>query len=641
MGGTDSAADAFDDLPDPAWEIGADDLVVRAANAAARATGIAVGDRVEQLPIAPDSRAGAFTALRATLRSGHARRGLDWTLSGVHHAVDLVRVLDDDGRVRGVLAQARVIPDPAPVHLVPAGGDGPSPDPQTGPNGPDGDDSPAHNPSRVPVPGAFRLAVHRLAAAGTDEATGDWFGAVALQDGRLVLMVGGVPDPAPDPGDGGDRAPVVIGGLRAVLSEALRAGEPLTEAVRRADAAAARLPAGHGATLTAAVLDPRSGTVEHVSCGHCPPLLCLGSARGPGVVRPLAGPSSGPLGVGAPVTVPHVEPLAPGSALVLCSNDLVERPGRPVTAGVDELAAALRRSWRPTDAPAAADALCAQVLDALPAGCEGVLMAATVPAGTARAMATRITADPRRIVGVRERLETWLRETGVPSEVLASVPIVASELVTNAVQHAYPPGVDGPVRVRAAHESPSALVLTVSDDGSWGPPTPVEQEPRRGFGLAVARNLADALDIDSGPRGTTVRARFGLTRPVVVRHGDAPHLRVAGPGFGMLTSGEPPTRLRVHGPIGPAAAEDLRSALLYTTAGGTRAITLDLAEVTELGAEAVRVLHEFAGFADPSPAVRAPEGSVARAMLALADLGSLVDDTLAPDDDPAAASRIR
>ncbi|MET0187908.1 MAG: SpoIIE family protein phosphatase, partial [Pseudonocardia sediminis] len=310
--GTDSAADAFDDLTDPVWEIGADDLVVRTANAAARTIGIAVGDRSEQLPIAPESRAGAVAALRATLRSGHARRGLDWTLSGVRHAVDLVRVLDDDGRVRGVLAQARLVPDTAALQLVPEAGDDPAP--EAGPDGPDADGSPAHHPSRVPVPGAFRLAVHRLAAAGADEATGDWFGAVALPDGRLALMVGGVPDPAPDPGVRGRRAPVVVGGLRAVLSEALRAGESLAEAVRRADVAAAGVPSGHGATLTAAVLDPRSGTVEHVSCGHCPPLLCPGSPQGPGAARPLAGPSSGPLGVGAPVTVPHVEPLAPGSA---------------------------------------------------------------------------------------------------------------------------------------------------------------------------------------------------------------------------------------------------------------------------------------------------------------------------------------
>lgn len=313
---------------------------------------------------------------------------------------------------------------------------------------------------------------------------------------------------------------------------------------------------------------------------------------------------------------------------MLCSAGLVESPGRPLTTGIDELADRVGRSWDGSDTPGAADTLCARVLDELPGHATGVLMAATVPHRPARAMDTRIAADPRRVVDVRERLEEWLRETGVPADALAAVPIVASELVTNAVAHAYPPGVGGPVRVRAGQESPAVLVLTVSDDGSWvRPPAAPSAGGRRGFGLAVVRELADDLDIDAGPRGTTVRARFAATRPVVSHPGERPHLQVAEPAFGVFGVGEPSTRLRVHGPVGSAAAGDLRSALLHATAGGTRAITLDLAEATVLGAAAIRVLHEFAGFTGPSPAVRAPEGSVARALLVIAGLGGLLDDT--------------
>ncbi len=634
---TGRAAESFDDLPDPVWEVGAGDLAVRTANAAARAAGIAVHDLPDRWPTTPAARAGAVSALRATLRSGRARRGLDWTLSGVRYDVGLVRVLDEDGRVRGVLVQARAVPDPARLHLLgpgtatrgaapgDPGPDGPGPDPATaGERGRDHEGGLDHHPARVPVTGGFRLAAHRVAGATPE--TGDWFGTLALAGGRLALVVGGVPVP------GADRAGVgvLVGALRAVLTESLRSGEPLAQAVRRADGAATRSPGGRGATLSAAVLDPSSATVEHVSRGHCPPLVCDGG----GVVATLDGAGSGPLGVGAPDAAPRVDPLPAGSALVLCSIGLLERPRRPVTAGMDELAVTVGRSWHPTDAPAAADALCARVLDRLPAGATGVLVAATVPDHPPRTVETRIAADPMRIVAVRDRIESWLRQTGAPADTLAAVPIVVSELVTNAVQHAYPPGVDGPVRVHACHENPSLLLITVADDGRWTRPSRVRAgTARRGLGLAVARELADDLDLDPGPRGTTVRARFELSRPVVVRPGAAPHLRVAGPGFGMLTTGEPPTRLQVHGPVDSDTADELRSALLHATAGGTRAITLDLAEATLLGAAAVRVLHEFARFADPAPAVRAPEGSVARAMLGLAGLGGLLEDAPGPGHD--------
>ncbi|MBW0106306.1 ATP-binding protein, partial [Pseudonocardia sp. KRD291] len=478
-----------------------------------------------------------------------------------------------------------------------------------------------HHPAQVPMPDALRLAVHRV--DGDLAQTTDWFGTLVLPGGRTALVVGSLPGPGAD-------VPVVVGALRAVLAEALRDGEPLSGAVRRADAAAARFAPGHGATLTAVVVDPPARTVEYVCRGHYPPVLCDGSGS-----APLDGATGGPLGLGAPPVRPGRTTISAGAALVLCSAGLVERPGQPVTAGLTELADTVRGSWQPTDSPAAADALCARILDRLRTNASGVLMAATVPCSVPDALDTEIEADPAGIVGLRERLEDWLRDAGVPADTLAAVPIVVSELVTNSVQHAYPPGSTGPVRVHAARDNRPEVAVTVSDDGAWTPP-----RDGRGFGLAVARELSDALTVDSGSRGTTVRARFGLSRPVVTRD-SGPRLHVAGPGFGMLTAGDPPTRICVHGPVDPAAAQDLHSAMLYATAGGTRALTLDLSDVTVLGPAAVRVLHEFTGYADPTPSVRAPEGSVARAMLALSGLATLLDDSPDLEADALELHRIR
>ena len=606
---TGRAAAAFDDLPDPVWEVSARDLTVRAANAAARRAGIALCDRPERLPTTPDERHRAVTALRAVLRSGRPRRDLRWTLSEVCHTVDLVRV-DDDERVRGVLVHAHPVAGRPPLHAVTddeaARAVGPAPDGTAGP--------PDHHPDRVPAPGAFRLAVHRVADddGGADGEPVDWFDTVALGDGRVAVLVGSLPEDGPG-------ASAAVGAVRGVLTAALRDGAPPPVAVDRADAAAARTGPGRGATVTVALLDRAAGTVEYLCRAHCPPVLC--DADG---ARALPSTATGPLGVGAPAAGSGTAPLAAGSALVLASDALVDREGRPVDEGWDELARAVAAGWRPSDSPAAADGLCARVLDRLDGGSRGVLAAATVPAVVPPGLRADVPAEPREVVGARERVAAWLHATGAPADALAAVPIVASELVTNAVQHAYPPGSPGTVRVHVAPDGACGLLLTVSDDGCWAPPADA-----RGFGLAIARELAETLRVDAGPRGTVVRARFVPTRPVVVRDRAAagPRLHLAGAGFAMAAVGEPPTRMVVRGPVDRAAADDLRSALLYATAGGTRAVVLDLTGVTALGAAAVRVLHEIAGYADPPPPVQAPAESVARAMLEVAGLAALLDDS--------------
>ncbi|MBW0102717.1 hypothetical protein, partial [Pseudonocardia sp. KRD291] len=94
---------AFDDLTEPVWEVCADSLRVRVANAAARAAGVALHDGPGALPMPQECRDDAETALREMLAHGSSGRDLYWTLSGERHAVELVRVSGDDGTVRGVL----------------------------------------------------------------------------------------------------------------------------------------------------------------------------------------------------------------------------------------------------------------------------------------------------------------------------------------------------------------------------------------------------------------------------------------------------------------------------------------------------------------------------------------------------------
>ncbi len=86
--------------------------------------------------------------------------------------------------------------------------------------------------------------------------------------------------------------------------------------------------------------------------------------------------------------------------------------------------------------------------------------------------------------------------------------LMVSELVTNALRHAFPPGRHGRVTVDARTE-PGILVVIVTDDGI-GMPT---GKPVRGMGSTVVRSLAGQisakLDIVSSATGTQVTLRLG------------------------------------------------------------------------------------------------------------------------------------
>jgi anti-sigma regulatory factor (Ser/Thr protein kinase) len=111
--------------------------------------------------------------------------------------------------------------------------------------------------------------------------------------------------------------------------------------------------------------------------------------------------------------------------------------------------------------------------------------------------------DVRRAHAVRAAV----RELGAPqfeSEPLEDLIIAVGEVTSNAIAHGVAPV---SVRVWAAD---GRLVITVSDRGrgptdptvGFLPPRPLREG---GYGLWIARQYSDRLDISSGPEGCTVR----------------------------------------------------------------------------------------------------------------------------------------
>jgi two-component sensor histidine kinase len=92
--------------------------------------------------------------------------------------------------------------------------------------------------------------------------------------------------------------------------------------------------------------------------------------------------------------------------------------------------------------------------------------------------------------------------------------LITNELVTNALQHAYPDG-SGPVEVRLAHNE-DRIVLTVADRGVG------RIGACESLGLTFVRLLTQKLhgelEISDAATGTNVRLTFAGSRPEAVRH---------------------------------------------------------------------------------------------------------------------------
>jgi two-component sensor histidine kinase len=110
----------------------------------------------------------------------------------------------------------------------------------------------------------------------------------------------------------------------------------------------------------------------------------------------------------------------------------------------------------------------------------------------------------------------------LPGALASALAVVISELLQNAVEHAFPPGAEGRVRVVFARE-PASLVVEVADDGVGLPPG-FELEHTDSLGLLIVRDLVrtqldgslelrPASDGQSGRPGLAVGFRVPLREP--------------------------------------------------------------------------------------------------------------------------------
>jgi serine phosphatase RsbU (regulator of sigma subunit)/uncharacterized glyoxalase superfamily protein PhnB len=194
-------------------------------------------------------------------------------------------------------------------------------------------------PGALPSIDDVDLAGRYLPAAGAGVG-GDWYDAAVVDPGRLVVSVG-------DVGGKGVPAASLMGRLRIAAKAYAIEGHSPAQIVARLDRLGASLPEMRFTTLVILSFEPASGSVTLCRAGHMPPLV-LPAHASPSFVWDGG---SIPIGLGLAVdAIPRTDAsfrLGPGDSLLVYTDGLIERRGKPLDSGLGDLLAAL-----PDGAPA-------------------------------------------------------------------------------------------------------------------------------------------------------------------------------------------------------------------------------------------------------------------------------------------------
>lgn len=201
-------------------------------------------------------------------------------------------------------------------------------------------------PTSLPsVPGWVLDA--RYEPAGTGQVGGDWYDVLPLSDGRLALTIGDVT------GHGLATA-AAMGQLRNATRAYLLDAAPPGVVLARVGALARWTLPGQMATMAVAVLDPATGEVEYAGAGHLPPLVVR--ADGSAAWEPVLGAPL--IGLLTEQPVAGRTTLAPGDALLLLTDGVIERRRESLRVSLDRTLGAVGRP-----APGDLDALVARLRD--------------------------------------------------------------------------------------------------------------------------------------------------------------------------------------------------------------------------------------------------------------------------------------
>ncbi len=349
-------------------------------------------------------------------------------------------------------------------------------------------------PERLPVLQDADVAARYVPGGVGLKVGGDWYDAVPLRDGRVMLVIGDVVGH-------GVRAAASMGKVRNVLQYSALDGLAPAAILQRLNAYFCALTDSDMATLFVAEYDPVSRKIRYANAGHPPAFLRLPD----GTVEILDGGRSMPLCASDQSQYHEAQhDLRAGSTLVLYTDGLIERRRESLDVGLGRLRESLRSA--PSNVEEVADTLLRDLLDqGAPQDDVALLCIATVAA--AEELRLRLPAAPRQLAHMRNAVKGWLARAGASDKDIGEITVAVNEVVANAIEHAY--GLVDADFLISARQVGAQIEFEIQDFGRW-------RNRRgggdRGRGLDLARALMDSVDIHPGTDGTTVHLSRRLER---------------------------------------------------------------------------------------------------------------------------------
>jgi serine phosphatase RsbU (regulator of sigma subunit)/anti-sigma regulatory factor (Ser/Thr protein kinase) len=359
------------------------------------------------------------------------------------------------------------------------------------------------------LPSARGATFDAVYVPANDEAQvgGDWYDAVRLADGRIVVSIG-------DVAGNGLRAAVTMGNMRQIIRGIAQVHANPALMLDAADRALRLEHPDRFVTAFVGVFDPVAGTFAYASAGHPPPML-----RRPDGGIELLSDGGLPLGLrqvarenGKTVAVDR------GSVLVFYTDGLTEATRRPAD-GEDSL----RELLRAGDVLAAthpAQALKTAVFADAPAKDDVAILVMSIDALPAESPADRAeglqrwyfdSTDASAAQSARRAFTAGLRARFADAECIYKAEVVFGELVGNAARYA-----PGPVEVTVDWSGP-APVLHVLDEGPGFhhvPALPRDVYSESGRGLFMISLSSEDFSVSKRPQGGShARAVLSLYRP--------------------------------------------------------------------------------------------------------------------------------